>query len=471
MPRSTPRSATPSKANAKFRWPAAAHRLARRFVIAAAALSLATPVAAQQVLRDAEIEEFLDDYSRPIFRAAGLPAEDIDIYIIGDQTPNAFAGGLIMGIHTGLITTADTPNQIEGVIAHEAGHIKLKHTVRSDGAAAAASRPIYLSLILAAGAIAAGAPEAGIGLLGLGQNIGLVNALKYSQGQESAADQTAVITLNSIGHSSQGLIEFFAKLRVPQVNTSRRINPYLQTHPLANARITALRENVEGSPYHGVKDGEEEIFRLNMIQAKIHGFLTDADDTLQLYPTSDESMPAHYARSVAYYRMSDLDTALGELQTLLDWQPDNPFFHELHGQILFEFGRVAESIEPHKRSVELDPAETLFRMNLGRAYLGTEDKEQYASAVREFKVALLGEPENPYAWYELSRAYGAMGDLPRADLSKAEASFYGGNPQQAVASAQRAMKGLEQGSPEWRRASDIVHIVASNLKNGRGRRR
>src|SRR5690606_13601459 len=106
-------------------------------------------------------EQWIDDYSRPLFSAAGLPADQVKIYLIGDPTPNAFAGSLIMGVHTGLITTAETPNQIEGVIAHETGHLAGGHSARTDEALAAASRPMLLSLVLAAGAIAAGAPQAG----------------------------------------------------------------------------------------------------------------------------------------------------------------------------------------------------------------------------------------------------------------------------------------------------------------------
>ncbi|HXI87929.1 MAG TPA: M48 family metalloprotease, partial [Parvularculaceae bacterium] len=121
---------------------------------------------AQTLLRDAEIEQWLDDYARPIYKAAGLPAGQIKILLIGDPTLNAFASGLTMGINTGLITAADTPNQIEGVIAHETGHMAGGHTARSDEAMASAARPMILSLVLAAGAAAAGAPEAGLGILG-----------------------------------------------------------------------------------------------------------------------------------------------------------------------------------------------------------------------------------------------------------------------------------------------------------------
>lgn len=426
--------------------------------LGAAALAVA-PANAQQLLRDAEIEEFIEDYSFPIFRAAGLPAEEINIWLIGDPTPNAFAGGLNMGIHTGLITMADTPNQIEGVIAHEAGHIAGGHTARSGDMAAAATRPMLLSLVLAAGAIAAGAPEAGIGLLGLGQNIGMANALKYSRGQESAADQAAISFLNGVGHSSQGLIEFFGKLRNTQVITGYSVNPYLQSHPLANQRITALQERASASEFFEKPDTEEEIFRLRMIQAKIYGFLDDANATLRRYPLSDQSPPAKYARAVAYYRSAMIDRAQQEIDALLELEPQNQYFHELKGQMLFEFGQVAASIPAHRQSVTLDPTEPLLRINLGRALLGTEDTAMAQEAIDSFRAALLIEPDNSFVWFELARAYGALNNEPMAYLATAESKYHAGAKAEATQFARRALAGLMKGTPEWRQAADIVFAI------------
>ncbi|GAB4522630.1 MAG: M48 family metallopeptidase [Amphiplicatus sp.] len=432
-------------------------QLVRKALAVFAALALFVSQAqAQTLLRDAEIENWIEDHAYPILRAAGIQPENIDFLLIGDPTINAFAGGMTMGVHTGLFTNADRPNMIDGVLAHEVAHIAGGHTARSDEALAAASRPMLLSLVLAAGAIAAGAPEAGIGILGLGQNIGLKTALRYSRGQEAAADQAAITYLDRVGRSSKGLIDFFSKLRNYQVLTSRRINPYLQSHPLANERMTALVERAQASPYYHVEDSPEEIERLKMIQAKINGFLQDTNTTLRQYPLSDQSDPAHYARAVAYYRGADIDKALKEIDYLIEKRPDNPYFHELKGQMLFEFGRVAESIAPHARSVELAPAEPLLRINLGRALIATEDPARYPEAIEELKVALSLERDNAFAWFELARAYGGMGQESLAYLATAESRYHLGAKAEANQFAHRARAGLEKGTPEWRQATDII---------------
>jgi len=436
--------------------------LSRTIIAAASAIvlvSAAGEAAAQSLLRDVEIEQWLDDYSRPIFRAAGIPADQIEILIVGDQSFNAFAGGLVMGVNTGLLTISETPNEIEGVIAHEAGHIAGGHTARSDEAYSAASRPIILSLVLAAGAIAAGAPDAGLGLLALGQTVGIANALKYSRGQESSADQAALTYLDAVGHSGAGLIQSFQKLSNSQIVHGQRVNPYLQSHPLALARVNALEERARTLSNFDKKDSPEEIHRLRMIQAKILGFMQPSQFTLRQYPLSDSSDPALYARAVAYYRGTEMEKALKEIDALLERHPENPFFHELKGQMLFEFGRIAESVEPHRRSVELLPNKALLRINLGRALAASEDTDDLNAAVKELKAALLVEPDNSFGWFELARAYGALGQDGLADLAMAESRYNAGSKPDAAQFARRALQKLPKGTPDWRQANDI--IVAS----------
>lgn len=435
-----------------------------------ATLALANSVQAQTLLRDTEIEHVLHDYSHPIFVAAGLPADAVGIHLIGDPSINAFvANGLNMYIQTGLIEAADTPNEVIGVIAHETGHMAGGHLARSDAAISSATRPMLLSLLLGVGAIAAGSPDAGMAALALGQTVGQANYLRFSRGQESSADQAAVTYLNQVGRSPIGLEQFFEKLRNYELLSSRAPNPFFQTHPLSTARIAALHARIEASPYLDKTDTPAEQHEFDMIKAKIRGFMQDPNVTLRQYPLSDTSDPARYARAVAYYRTANLDRALHEIGTLLTEHPDNPYFWELKGQMLFESGKVQESIAPHAKSVELAPAEPLLLINLGRAYVATENPDYYDKAVAELKAALLIEPDNSFGWSELARAYDGLGNPAMADYATAEARFAVGAASDAYQFAMRARDKLPKDSTEWRKAGDIM--LASQDAAQRAQRR
>lgn len=444
-------------------------------MVAIVAACFATATSAQSLLRDAEIEQYLEDYGRPLFAAAGLDPDVVEIYLIGDNSLNAFVtAGQRVFVHTGLIVSADTPNQIQGVLAHETGHIAGGHQQRGSEAYAKASKPAMLSLVLGATVIAAGGPpEAAFALGGLGQTVGIAEYLSYSQGQESAADQAGVSYLEAVGASGEGLIEFFGKLKNNQLIRASKIDPYLSTHPMALKRMNRLRERVEAQPSFEKKDSPEEIERLHMIQAKINGFMQAPQATLRQYPLADHSDPARYARAVAYYRDSRLPEALREIGRLIDEHPDNPFFWELKGQMLFEHGKIADSIAPHERSVKLAPQYALLKVNLARSLIATERNDEVKRAVDILHDALRIENNNSLAWSELARAEALLGDEAAASLAQAQAFFAQGDLPSAHRFASRARDLLEPGTPAHLQALDIIatteDIARKARKNGRRR--
>src|SRR5580693_10716547 len=76
------------------------------------------------MIRDAEIEQLLREYSQPILRVAGLSQQNVQIVIINDKSFNAFVmDGHRIFVNSGALMQATTPNELIGVFAHETGHI------------------------------------------------------------------------------------------------------------------------------------------------------------------------------------------------------------------------------------------------------------------------------------------------------------------------------------------------------------
>jgi len=434
-------------------------RLPRILITATAALAMlaaATPVSAQSLIRDTEIEGIIDDWSDPVLVAMGLDPAQVEILLVNDRSLNAFATrGRIMGINTGLILETDDANQLLGVIAHEAGHIKNRHTLR-DGAQDAGMPPFLMSMALGALAIAAGQPGAGAALLGSGQYFGTLGALRYLQTQEGEADITAARALDRAGESGRGLVQFFENFRSQEVFSEARRFPYFRSHPLSGQRIEALRRPVEAMPNYGKTDSPERTAQHALIVAKIQAFLDHPNQTLRIYPESDTSLPARYARAIAWYRDGQTDKALAAVDALQVEQPDNPYYWELRGQILFEEGRPAEAIGAHERSIQLLPDAPLFRINLAHALIETNEASNLAAAVDQLKRAVAREPENTLGWRLLAQAYSSQGNEGLARLASAELQFALGQEDEATQFALRAREMLTQGTPEYRRAMDIV---------------
>ena len=431
-----------------------------------------TSAFSQSLLRDTEIEETMIDYTKPILLAAGLSPSSVDLYLVNDPSLNAFVTrGQNIFLHSGIILQSDTPNQLKGVIAHEAGHIAGGHIVRSDYG----NRSAYGAMLIAAGigiaAILAGEAEAGAMVLGGSQQFGQLEALAYSRTNESAADQYAAQYMEATKQSGQGLIDFFDRFRAQEVLSNARRYPYFRGHPLSSDRIDALREVVDESEYTDVRDTEEEQNRLEMAKAKLRGFLEGPQVVFSKYPPSDQSQPARYARSVAHFKAADLKNALKEIDSLILENNKNPYFFELKAQILYESGQGQASLKPARKALELKPNAPLLKLALAQSLLEEGDDSSTFEAIKLLKSALNTERENSYAWYTLSRAYGEVGMKAEAKYATAEQAYAIGDLARASSFAKRAQTDLERGDPLWRRASDIIVVSDAQLakKNRRNR--
>ena len=435
-------------------------------------LGLTLQAHAQSPLRDTEIEETLRDFTDPLLLAGGLSPGSVDLYFLNDPELNAFVTrGQNIFLHSGLILEADTPNELKGVLAHEAGHIVGGHIVRSDYG----NRSAYGAMLLAAGvglaAILAGEGSAGAAILGGSQQFGAVEALAYTRVNESAADQYAATFLERTGQSGQGLIDFFDNFRAQEVLSQARRYEYFRSHPLSANRIDALRERVAESEHADAKDSPEDIHRHEMMKAKLRGFLDAPQQVFYRYPESDKSQPARYARAVGHFRAADLRNAVREIDSLIEEEPDNPYFHELKAQILHESGRRSEAIEPARKALSLKPDAPLLKMALAQSLIETKDRGQVEEALDLLRSASVDEPRNSYVWYLMSLAYGELGDDALAKYASAERHYAVGNLEAARSFAGRAQKDLPRNTPQWRRASDIIVVTDTQLDRRRRNQR
>ena len=418
----------------------------------------AAPAAAQGIIRDAEIEATIRAYADPVFRAAGLDASAIKVHLLQDDRINAFvAPGMNMFINTGLLMRADRPNQVIGVIAHETGHIAGGHLVRIQDELHNATVEAIAAMLLGVGAgIASGNGEVGMGAAALGQSIAQRDLLKYSRVQEESADQAGMTFLDDTHQSSRGMLEFFEKLEGEEYLLGGNQDPYVQTHPLTRDRIDSVQAHVARSPYSDAKDSPEMIELHERMLAKLKGFLWPLDRVLQTYPLSDTSVPARYARSIAYFRVSRLKEALTQIDSLIQERPDDAFFLEQKGQFLFQNGRLADALPLYQQAADLKPREALIHQELGWVQLETEQQQYVKPAIANLQFASRVESNDPTTWQLLAVAYGRDGQLAMSALAQAEQAMAAGDKKEARLQARRALKGLPSGSAGWLRANDIV---------------
>ena len=391
--------------------------------------------------------------------------------LVQDGSLNAFvAGGQRIFINTGLIMRTERPNQLIGVMAHESGHIAGGHLARMQEELRNLSTLQILETILAGGAMAGGlAGGAAAGGSGGGHGAGtgrpmapgsLMSFLKYTQTQESAADQAAITFLQRTGQSPKGTVEFLRYLQREEKLAINRRDPYLTTHPLTPERIAAFEQAAANSPYANTPDTPQFLMLHQRMVAKLYGFVAP-DVALQRYVEGDRSLPARYARAIALYRKGTLGSALLTIDGLLKEYPNDPYFHEVRAQMLYENGRAAESIPSYRRAVQLAPAAAILKIDLARALLDVNNPDNDREAMRNLDLAMQQESENFELWRLMASGYSKLGNQGMTSLARAEMATLRGQRAEAQSHAETASRQLTAGTPAWQRAQDLKAYINS----------
>jgi predicted Zn-dependent protease len=282
--------------------------------------------------------------------------------------------------------------------------------------------------------------------------------LAYQRSEEQAADRAAVNYLNALRQSARGMLETFERFAGDTLFRRDGADPFLQSHPMAPERLSALSDLARKSPHFETRDPPALQRRHEMARAKLWGFMARADEIGRRYPISDTSLAARYARAVSAYRFQSGAAAHAQIDALIREQPANPYFHELKGQALLEAGRAREALQPLRRAVSLAPGQPLLRGLLGHALVASGDAKLLDEAIRELNTATQRDPDAADAFQVLARAHAAKGNEPQAALAAAQGFFIAGQYEEARRLARRAMAGLRENSPGWNKADEIFNF-------------
>lgn len=442
------------------------------FIAALLALILlaAAPVRAEGlgVVRDEEIEQALRAFGKPVFEQAGLSSSAVHFILIDKNDLNAFvAAGQNIFMFTGLILRTENPEELVGVIAHETGHIAHGDIIRikteMDQISLQAMAATLLGVVAAVGT---GSGDLGVAAASAAGHYAERTILRHSRIQETAADQAGISYLVNAHLPVTGSLSFMEKLEDQELLPESQQNEYVRTHPLTQNRVSYLRSAVEryGKRNYAVPAVWHDMHA--RVIAKLQGFLFPEQALLK----KDNTLPARYGRSIAHYRQGRLAKALAELDPLIKEEPKNPYFHELRGQMLFEYARIDEAIVSYAKAVELAPYSALIRTAYGHALMEVkgDTKKRLKEAVEQLENAARIEPQNAQTRRFLAIAYGKQGNVGLSRLSLAEEAMLQNRPDNAIREATLAQAALSKNSASWLRASDILD-TAKRIKNKKKR--
>lgn len=445
-------------------------------VIALIALSVAGPGESHAqsnslpIVRDAEIEKLLNDYMRPLLAAANIRRNRVEVVLVNSRSFNAFVSGRKIFVNLGAIVTAETPNELIGVLAHEIGHLAGGHQDRlRQQIDRAKTIAVVTALLGVSAAIAAGSAGnnqlagAGAGIAAGSSELAKRGLLSYQRTEELAADRAALTYLNKTKQSTKGILTTFKRFDKSLALVRDRVNPYKISHPLPRERIAALETLAKQSPYFNKKDPAALQTRHDKARAKILAYTYGPGAVEGALGKSNNSVQYRYGRAISTFLYKNPRAAIPMIDALIKGAPKNPYYHEIKGEALLRAQNADGAVKAFSRAVQLDGARSPTMLAaLGHALVLNGRESDLRRAVGELEVALSIDPDNPRAYRHLAMAYGRLGDTSSANLATAEEHFHSGRYKSAKQFAARAKRGFNRNTPQWLRADDILKFKTRN---------
>ncbi len=293
---------------------------------------------------DPEIAEYLGNLGAQLTQVTAGARHDFEFFALRDPAINAFAlpGGFV-GVHTGLINSADTESELASVLAHEISHVTQRHIARMIGQQQQMQIPV-MAAIAAAILFGRSRPDLATGAAAAAQAGAVQAQLSYSRDFEREADRVGLQALDAAGFDARAMAVFFEKMqRSARVSDDGSVPGYLRTHPVTTERIADAQNKAASMPYRQHLDSQE----FQLVRAKLRADAGEARDAVEHFESSirerryASAAAAHYGLASALLRARRAREADAEVERLRAAGGSGPMIETLAARVKQALGEPA----------------------------------------------------------------------------------------------------------------------------------
>jgi predicted Zn-dependent protease len=371
------------------------------------------------LIHDPVINEYIQDLGNRLVIQADNAKFPFSFFMINNPTINAFAffGGHV-GIHSGLITQADSESELASVFAHEVAHVTQRHLARASQAQKR-SAPLQIASLIGGILLAMANPEAGIAAISAGNAGAAQGRINYTRNMEQEADNIGISMLARAGFDPNGAPAFFGKLALQSRGQSNQLE-FLRTHPVPENRISETRaraatygtRNVPASlNFHLVKSRIIARYEGNALR-NINYFSYQVQQNNYVFRAA-----ALYGLALSYFESEQYASASQILNELLDDDSENLFYLDAMTDVLIAQQDPNAAISLLTPLWRYKPQNKVLALNLANAMIKAQ---QYAGAIQILRDVLLVDPEHFLSYSLLIDAYTATGQKRQMYKASAE---------------------------------------------------
>ena len=371
------------------------------------------------IIRDAEIEYFLYKIILTVSDGYSRNKQPYQPILISNNSYNAFVtGSNKIFINTGLINKSKSINEIQGVLAHEIGHLVLNHS--NSRSINRSNLSNYSKFATIAGlALSAGGKlnsDAALGLIVGTQDIALKSAFQFSRIQEQQADKYALDIFRKKKISLNGLENLLLRLSRDEFSEGNSVVSYYRSHPYSKQRLEQLKKYK--SKFSLLYKNDEAIninnneITLDYIKNKIKSYESDPFEILN--KKKENNFFKNYSQVIAYQKTGEYELAIKNLRKLQNTLVNYPFYDELAGDIYFSMGKYEKSIKEYKKALEkLEDkyiyANDLIKFSLVKSFLQSNKNEHLRESIIVLEQMLQNNPKWKILWRLLAKSSGKIG--------------------------------------------------------------
>ncbi|MEC9290963.1 MAG: M48 family metalloprotease [Pseudomonadota bacterium] len=375
-------------------------------------------------LWDSEIDSYLTELALPLWQSAGFEKKpqfdlilspDVNAYVTSDRT---------IHIYSGLIMNAESDAEVQGVLAHEIGHLMGRHHIRIATTAQDARVPTLIGSVIGVGAALAGAPQAGVAIAAGSQAAGISNILSYSRTQEREADQLGLTLLRKNELPVAPLLNFLDGMRGNQLLYSQVVPAYLTTHPALSERVTLLRQNLSEADR---KKSSVQTQDFKFVKAKLTVFQNGPSSALRTLKGSE----AHvlYGRAWAYMLQGKEQETLALIEKLKNTTEPHLFLKDLEAQLALMQGRYNDAADKMLAVLKEEPELPVTWLEIADIYLKSDQPTKALPYIEKLSHRW---PQTPFILGLYGQAYGKQGKLAKSHRYLAEEQLIRGNYKQGL---------------------------------------
>lgn len=366
----------------------------KKLILVSSFLTAAVNAQALDVFYDAQIDSYLKEISSPLIKQSGL--KNVKFYLVKSSDINAFATeNKDIVFYSGLVVKSSNQNQLEGVMAHELGHLLAQHHVKSRVKNTNSGLPAIAGTVLGLGAVIAGAPQAGYAAIIGGSAAGASKQLAHSREHENEADSIAIKLLEKADVSVKGLAEFFKILQREERSFLHSNPEFLNTHPATERRKSFIQNNIISEKIANNHPN------YNLFKAKVYALTEEPKKVMNKYGLEDESSAKYLALAIAAMNDGSFAPSFSYLLKAKELGLPRQWYFDMQGQIQYQNAEFEKSIASYKKSQNLGNLSWIIDFQMAESYLSLKDNR----ALEYFFKALTKYDEFSYTYKRISDFY------------------------------------------------------------------